>query len=77
MFFQIRSIKSEVFGWLDHIQDSLEKGQMVGEGGSGQRGDAGNNNRDGSDDEEEAEYGFFEQKGVPYRVTLQKMKELI
>ena len=50
---------------------------MVGEGESGQKAGAGNDNRDGSDDEDEAEYGFFEQKGVPYRVTLQKMKELI
>ena len=64
-----------MFGWLDHIQDSLEKGQMVGEGSS--QGGASNNNRDCSDDEDDAEYGFFEQKGVPYRVTLQKMKELI
>ena len=29
-----------------------------------------------SDDENE-DFGFFEQKGVPYRVTIQKMKDLI
>jgi len=28
-------------------------------------------------DEEGDDYGFFEQKGVPYRVTIQKMKDLI
>ena len=49
MFFQIRSIKSDVFGWLDHVQDSLEGGVVQ--------------KKESSDDEEEqndAEYGFFE-----------------
>ena len=54
------------------MQDSLEKGQMTDGQGSGDKG-----NDVASDDEEGAEYGFFEQKGLPYRVTLQKMKELI
>ena len=25
----------------------------------------------------DGEYGFFEQKGVPYRITIQKMRDLI
>ena len=67
-----------MFGWLDHVQDSLEKGQMIGNSGEGQDG-YGIQVREGSDDEDEDndDYGFFEQKGLPYRVTLQKMKELI
>ena len=30
-----------------------------------------------SDGEKEDEFGFFEQKGVPYRITIHKMKDLI
>ena len=51
---------------------------MIGNSGEGQDG-YGIQVREGSDDEDEDndDYGFFEQKGLPYRVTLQKMKELI
>ena len=64
MFFQIRSIKSDVFAWLDQVQESLERGQSVPE----------------VEEQKEAEIdedSFFEQRGVPYRVTIQKMKDLI
>ena len=34
------------------------------------------NEEEGSD-EEAGEFGFFDQKGVPYRITIQEMKKLL
>ena len=70
MFFQVRSIKADVFVWLEQVQESLERGQQVPESTTGTE------ENEASDDENE-DFGFFEQKGVPYRVTIQKMKDLI
>jgi len=99
MFFQIRSIKADVFGWLDHVQDSLSKGQSINlsveeESKNYNDPDAtvastidtrhgsyatatGTGYNSDEDDGAADEYSFFEQKGVPYRVTLHKMTELI
>ena len=49
MFFDIRSIKADIFNWLESVQDSLEKSQNVDFDGE----------EEGSDEEAE-EFGFFE-----------------
>ena len=75
MFFTIRSIRDDVFTWLDSVQDSLERGQSVIDLAQQASPSKSETNEEGSDDEND--YGFFEQKGVPYRIDFQKMKELI
>ena len=55
------------------MQDSLSKGQSLARS-DGQTGDKSD---DDDEDHETDDFGFFEQKGVPYRVTLHKMTELI
>ena len=69
MFFQIRSIKADVFSWLDQVQDGLEKGQKIDEGLN--RADE----TDKQNDDDIAEFGFFDEGRA--RITIEKMKELI
>ena len=53
MFFQIRSIKADVFSWLDQVQDSLENGQK-------QQSRSGQNEASDDEDEEQSDFGFFD-----------------
>ena len=66
MFFDIRSIKADIFNWLESVQECLGRGENIGSG-----------SEEDESDEEAGEFGIFDQKGVPYRITIQDMKELI
>ena len=49
MFFDIRSIKADIFNWLESLQESLENSQKVD-----------NEAEEEGSDEEAGEFGFFE-----------------
>ena len=73
MFFQIRSIKSEVFSWLSEIQNSLTHATNKN---IEERSPAPPTERKGSDDEDEDSTNYFD-AGVPSRISFEKMRELI
>ena len=72
MFFQIRSIKSEVFTWLSEIQNSLTHAtnKTIEE-----RSPEPPSMKKDSDEEEEST-NYFD-AGVPSRISFENMRELI